>query len=164
MPPDLDPIRKAAALFASVPVRQRMCQVMSVAALEQVREGFMQQRDPYDRAWAPLKPQTLLRRRTRKRPRPTRGTQILIDLRRMMGSFSNYAVTPQGFTIRQTLNTAERSVQFAYVHQFGNRAGTIPARPMLPQGTTLPPRWEAAMVRAAEAVLGDALGGMGRVA
>lgn len=177
--PDLTPIQKAAQIFAAAPFRQRVCAVMSVAALEQVRVGFEKGVDPADREW----PQSI------RVKEGLGGGGTLVDQRRLIGSFVTEAVSADGFRIVQGMNTGFPSVRYAYVHQYGatirtkqatylryrpggwrgktwarTKSVTIPKRAMLPEGGTLPPRWEQAMLTAANETVATALRDLGKAA
>lgn len=89
--------------------KAELSQVLAAEALHQVEEGFIGERDPYGRPWAPL---------SRKRRRGSRASaQLLRDSGRMYNSRAA-APTDGGFRLSIT-------ARYAAVHQYG---GVIPAR------------------------------------
>lgn len=89
--------------------KTELSQVLSVEALHQVEEGFMGERDPYGRPWAPLK---------HGRGRGSRAAaRLLRDSGRM---YNSRAVMPTAGGFRLSLTAA-----YAAVHQYG---ATIPPR------------------------------------
>jgi phage gpG-like protein len=128
-------------------VQAGLSRVLMAEALELVDEGFATSTAPDGSPWAPLK---------------LRAGQPLRDTRRLQGSFTG-VFSARGFRIGT-------NVMYAPTHQEGRtirprraqmlrwRVGgrsfaakevTIPARPMLPTGSKLPPRWKTAFDEAA---------------
>lgn len=115
-----------------------------------VAEGFQRGVSPDGRAWAPLRSRS---------GQPLRDTGRLASsltvehagLRFSVGTNVVYAPVHQyGATI-----TAKRAcgLYSARQGQFFGKTVTIPARPFLPTGTALPPRWEVRVREAASEAL-----------
>ncbi len=95
---------------------------MGARALELVHDGFERARDPYDRAWAPLK---------------YRKGQPLRDTRRLEGSIRLSVNGRGGFSL-------DTGLIYARTHNKGRRP--IPQRMFLPE--EMPgPRWVTALER-----------------
>jgi len=125
--------------------RVELAQVLSVAALAEVSNGFVHSRDPYGTPWKPL---------------AWRKGQPLRDTGRMQGSVHVGRVGADGFTIRI-------GAGYAVYHQDGARTrrplaggksrarvGSLPQRRMVPDAATgIGPIWAATFRRDANALL-----------
>lgn len=84
------------------------------------QQRFIEQKDPTGRAWEPLKPATIARRR---RGGSTGSPQILRDTGRLMNSIS-YKATSKQVSIFT-------NVEYAGAHQSGIPWRNLPARPFI---------------------------------
>jgi len=169
--PTIGDIRRRIDTARSASFRARLAQNLAEEARHQVDDGFRQQRDPYGRAWQPLK---------------HRRGKILLDTGRMRASTATQAA-PDGFRL-------EITAAYAAHHQYGtkshakasrsakqnargrfvraNRTGLllrirahtnpgIPQRQMVPMTETggLGPIWSGAFNKVTLLMLGSALGG-----
>lgn len=124
---NLDQLARNIGRLAAVPSRMAPAASREISRL--IERQFSEGRDPYGRAWAPLKPSTLARGR---RPPP------LTDTGRMRGAVE---VRPmQGAGIEITFGSATPAI----FHQYGTKK--MAARPMLPRGT-FPSTWARALER-----------------
>jgi len=101
-------LRARATALASASARARLAQVLAVAALRELNNGFRASRDPYGRAWKPLR---------------RRAGKPLLDTGRMRASAHVYRVGADGFAIRV-------SAEYSGYHQDGTRH--VPQRMMVP--------------------------------
>lgn len=85
------------------------------------QQRFIDQQDPTGRAWAPLKPATIARRR--QGGTATGSIQILRDTGRLMNSISYNATNKQVSILTNVI--------YAATHQFGLARRNIPARPFI---------------------------------
>jgi phage gpG-like protein len=116
---------------------------------KQVKDEFRYSRDPYGRAWKPVRRNRLRDQRARarrvKRGLPPRQDKPLIDSGRMRASIYSRAV---GTEVRISI-----PVDYASFHQYGTRV--IARRQILPEKSTggLPPKWKLAAEKEVNAVL-----------
>ena len=97
---------------------------------EEVEERFQTQSDPNGKPWRPLAEKTLI-----ARARKTRANRILIVSAMLKNSFAYRLDRPK---LRVTIAPGGPAAIYAPTHQFGR--GNIPARPMLPDGASVPQR------------------------
>jgi phage gpG-like protein len=110
-------------------------QNLAEEAIELVKQGFEDEKDPFGSPWAPLK------RRTGR---------ILQDTARLKNSFNRPSATSSdagGFRIGT-------NVQYAVHHQFGAPKAKLPKRMMLPTGE-LPEAWVDKFQKTADEILTD---------
>jgi phage gpG-like protein len=156
--------------LASGEMERRLQFALGDEALKQVRAGFRKSVAPDDSKWAP-------------HASGTKGSRILVKSGRLRGSFSKrhapngfvivspveYAgIHQHGGAIHHKASTRARGKRgrFLAKEKQQNRKGrsvgvtflsahtqTIPARPMLPDGQNLGPRWQAAFRSIADRTL-----------
>lgn len=141
----------AISSVASSQSRAELSRILMREALEQVDEGFATSRAPDDSPWAKLK---------------FRSGQPLRDTRRLQSSFTGES-NSRGFRIGTNVEYAVTHQEGREIHarrapylrfvaggrHFAVKSVTIPARPMVPEGSTLPPRWRDAFTDAAREYL-----------
>lgn len=113
--------------IASPAFRQAALSNLAEAARTEIVLGFERGADPHDSRWAPLK----VRHGRRV------GGQPLRDTGRLQNSF-NVRTSATGIVIRS-------NVTYAGYHQYGTRR--MVARPMVPSGQDLGPRWRRSFTR-----------------
>ena len=126
-PPGLDKLLgQLAAIESGVPQRE-LRNRLARATSELVDQGFVGQKSPSGRTWAPLK-------RPRSRNRPNKGG-LLDDSGALRALASGLpTLLHDGFQIRVIL-------PYAAAHEFGYAPRNLSARPYLPPGDRLPPAW-----------------------
>lgn len=121
-----------------------LAQTLAATALHELEQGFLGERDPYGKPWAPLK---------YKRRRGARAAaKILRDTGRM---YNSRAVEPTGPGFRLTL-----TAKYAATHQYGDLSRGIPRRQMVPEKDTggLGPIWLEAFNKDASAFMRRRMG------
>jgi phage gpG-like protein len=144
----LPDLRARLARVGSGGFRTLMAKNLGEEARRQLANSFRAERNPYGKAWAPLKQERPRDRRAAKRRRKggrsaLRG-KILQDTGRMRAAVAVEA-TAAGFRI-------DIPVKYAPHHQYGAPRGRLPQRQMLPMVETggLGPIWTPAFNQVAK--------------
>lgn len=101
----LEALRRKVASVASPAMRRALSDALAAEALKLVDDGFDQGRDPYGKAWKPLK---------------SRSGKPLLDTGRMRSAFTS-RTTEDGFTLSATVrnNDPKYDANIVGVHQHG---------------------------------------------
>jgi phage gpG-like protein len=153
--------RRLTAVTRSDAMVDELGKRVGAALVKQVADEFRESRDPYGKAWAPLKTErprnVKANARAAKKGKPQRSGKPLIDTGRLRASVT--AITSGG-DVRVVL-----PVQYASYHQNGttgkDKRRGIPRRQILPEADTggLGDRWTLAINKEAMALLQKHFGG-----
>lgn len=155
--------RRLTAVSRSSVMVDELGKRVGAALMKQVADEFKESRDPYGKAWAPLKTERArnvkANARAVKKGKAPRAGKPLIDTGRLRASVTTKI---SGGNVRVVL-----PVQYASYHQDGttkkDKSQLIPRRQILPEADTggFGDRWTMAINKEAMAVLQKHFGGKG---